>query len=625
MNDKKKYLNNFRIFLILFVMLSGGWAASAYAQLRYTKGDSSWYVFSPVVVTGARYSTSQNNLAARVTVLAPEQLEQSTAISVADAVAKLTPGAFVTRRGVAGYGVGTSGTGTISMRGLGGKPNTQVLILIDGRPDFMGIFGHPLPDAYPLDFVERIEVLNGPGSAIYGTNAMGGVVNIITRTQHEPGFQTRLSIGAGNFNTQEYLLQHSGKFNRLDYYLTGSYRTSDGHRDNSAFSAQTYSLKLGYQLSRHLSLRAFTSMTPYEFEDPGIIGGNPEFESGDIKRYTGDITLENKYAKTTGSVKIHGNWGVHDLADGWHSEDRTRGITIFQNAFLPADWTITLGLDAKEYGGIGENSNLSTFLQNSLGEEYLTEIAGYGNIQKILAQKFIFGAGIRYEHHSLYGGEWLPKIGLTYNPKSRTRYRLTVAKGFRSPTARELYFFPSSNTDLEPERMWNSEVGFSHFFTEWLSFDAAGYHIDASDLIRVNTAVFPNTTINTGAISYSGIELSFKAEPAPGFVFHGSYSHIFSDEILAFSPNKVMLSAGYAQKGYGGTISASHIDNLYAGTTEADAVDDYTVVNFSTYYRINSHIRFRLNLENLFNTEYETIRGYPMPGRTFLGKMNYIF
>ena len=618
-------MKNFGFFLAVLTILDLSGGSSAHAQLRYTKGDSSWYVFSPVVVTGTRYSTRRNNLAATVTVLAPDQLVQSTAISVADAVAKLTPGAFVTRRGVAGYGVGASGTGSISMRGLGGKPNTQVLILIDGRPDFMGIFGHPLPDAYPLDFVERIEVLRGPGSAIYGTNAMGGVVNIITRTQHQPGFQTRLSLGAGNFNTQEYLVQHSGKFNRLDYYLTGSYRTSDGHRDNSAFSAQTYSLKIGYQLSRHLVLRAFTSMTPYEFEDPGIVGGTAEFDSGEITRYSGDITLENKYEKTGGSVKIHGNWGVHDLSDGWHSEDRTVGISIFQNAFLPLDWTVTLGLDAKKYGGLGENPELPTFLRNSLGEEYVAEIAGYGNIQKILAQKFIIGAGVRYEHHSIYGSEWLPKFGLTFNPNVRTRYRLAVAKGFRSPTARELYFFPSSNPDLKPEEMWNYELGVSHLLTEWLALEASGYHIDASELIRIDTTVFPNMTINTGNISYNGVELSLKAELTTGFVLHSSYNHIFTDEILAFSPNKLTLSAGYERKRYGGSISASHIDNLYAGTAADDAVDNYTAVNLSVYYRVNSHTRFRLNVENLFDADYETVKGYPMPGRTFFGKLNYVF
>jgi outer membrane cobalamin receptor len=82
---------------------------------------------------------------------------------------------------------------------------------------------------------------------------------------------------------------------------------------------------------------------------------------------------------------------------------------------------------------------------------------------------------------------------------------------------------------------------------------------------------------------------------------------------------------GYSQQQYGGTVSMSHVTNLYSGITEDDAIDDYAVVNLSAYFRLNPHVQFHLNLENLFSADYETVKGYFMPGRTFLGKMNYVF
>ncbi|MCK7460836.1 MAG: TonB-dependent receptor plug domain-containing protein [Sphingobacterium sp.] len=89
-----------------------------------------------------------------------------------------------------GFGVADGAAGKISIRGIGGSPNTQVLVLIDGHPQYMGLFGHPLPDAYVASDAEKVEVVRGPASILYGTNAMGGVVNIITRQQSQDGLSS---------------------------------------------------------------------------------------------------------------------------------------------------------------------------------------------------------------------------------------------------------------------------------------------------------------------------------------------------------------------------------------------------------------------------------------------------
>lgn len=597
----------------------------AFPQQKIVEGDSIRYEFAPLVVTGSRYTMPKSNIASSINVIPEIKLRQTSLTTVADAVSKFTPGAFTTQRAVMGYGVSTGAAGGISLRGLSGQPNTRVLILIDGRPDFNGIFGHPLPDAYPLDYVERVEVLRGPAAAVYGTNAMGGVINIITRDATTPGMHTMISTTAGSYGTQSFLLQNSGKYNQFTYLTTASYKKSDGHRDNSQFEGQSYSLKLGYRFNPNFKLRFFGSTTPYEFHDPGPEGGEPEFEFGEIIRHTVDLTLENSFSKTSGSLKIHGNFGEHDLSDGWYSKDRTLGLVFFQNLYLPNEVTATVEFDAKQYGGEGELENAPAFLQNTLGEEYVTEIAGYAHLQKVFLKKLVLGAGLRAENNSVFGNVLLPKLGLVFHPDGNTGIRLNAAKGFRSPTARELFFFPTRNDELQPEEMWSYEVGVSRYFSELLSVEVDAFVIDATELIRVNYATQPPQTLNSGGLEYNGVEFSLKSKPVRNLSAQLNYAYFNTDEILPFSPNKLSLWLAYRWNKVSVAASVESVSELYTGTVEASKLDNYTTLGANFQYDLMESLRLSLNIENLADTEYEILQGYPMPGRTLMGKLIYEF
>jgi len=105
---------------------------------------------------------------------------------------------------------------------------------VDGRPEKMGLFGCTVTHAFPLDNVERIEIVRGPSSVLYGSEALGGVVNILTHMPKEK-FETDFEATYGSFNTQQYNLKHGGNFNRLSYFLTVDRRSSNGHRENSEY------------------------------------------------------------------------------------------------------------------------------------------------------------------------------------------------------------------------------------------------------------------------------------------------------------------------------------------------------------------------------------------------------
>ena len=149
------------------------------------------YKLDEVVVTGTRNETDIRHLPMTISVVGRQQLEQTYQPSILPTLTEQVPGLFTTSRGIMGYGVSTGAAGGMSLRGIGagvnaaGGPTTSLLVLIDGHPQYMGLMGHPIADAYQSMMAERVEVLRGPASVLYGSNAMGGVINIVTRKMQE--------------------------------------------------------------------------------------------------------------------------------------------------------------------------------------------------------------------------------------------------------------------------------------------------------------------------------------------------------------------------------------------------------------------------------------------------------
>ena len=153
-----------------------------------------------VVVTGTRNATDVRHLPMTVNVLGRQLLTEQHQTSILPTVMQQVPGLFVTSRSMMGYGVSTGAAGGINLRGISGGAG-QLLVLIDGHPQYQGIYGHPISDSYQTLMAERIEVLRGPASVLYGSNAMGGVMNIVTRQAREDGVRTDINLGAGSYGT----------------------------------------------------------------------------------------------------------------------------------------------------------------------------------------------------------------------------------------------------------------------------------------------------------------------------------------------------------------------------------------------------------------------------------------
>lgn len=156
-----------------------------------------------VVVSANKIHVNRNSVPLSISVIEREEIEASSESALLPVLSERVPGLFVTEKGITGFGVSEGAAGTVNIRGVG--QSNKVLMLFDGQPQWAGIFGHSLPDTYVASDVERVEVIRGPGSLLYGSNAMGGVVNIITRQHNRPGRRTQARIMYGSYNTQKYM------------------------------------------------------------------------------------------------------------------------------------------------------------------------------------------------------------------------------------------------------------------------------------------------------------------------------------------------------------------------------------------------------------------------------------
>jgi iron complex outermembrane receptor protein len=581
------------------------------------------YLAEPAIITANRTEVARNLTPLTVSQVSRKTLEESGESNLLPVVARNVPGVFLTERGMTGFGVADGAAGQISIRGIGGSPNTQVLVMVDGHPQYMGIFGHPLPDAYVSSDAEKVEVIRGPASVLYGSNAMAGVINIITRQQNQDGFSLMANAGYGSFNTMKLNGSAGYRNKKFQAYVSYNHDQTDGHRDNSDFNLDNGYLKLSYDLNSHfriwtdasLSWSSSTNPGPVDTEDTTYV--NPTHYQ-DIFRGFASIALENKYEKSSGTAKFYYNWGQHDLWDGFVSTDKNMGLMVYQSFELFEGNTFTVGYDFAGYGGVAENTIPEVPVQ-------FVDTSVYETGVYLLAQQRFIGrlnltAGIRYQYHELFGSEWVPQAGATFDISENSTVKANVSKGYRSPSIRELFIFKPANPDLDPENVWNYEAGMTQkFLKQRLSFDLTGFFASGSNLIEVQ-GVFPDVQYrNTGEFEHFGLEFQGKYLIADGLDATASYSWLHTDKPVLAAPEHMVYAEGnYRVKGFAIRLSGQYINQLIT-RTDPQAEESYFNLSARVGYTYKNFLTLYLEGNNLLDEEYEINYGYPMPGINFFG------
>jgi iron complex outermembrane receptor protein len=576
-----------------------------------------------VVITGTKTSINRNSVPLTISVITKKQIEESSESALLPVLSEQVPGIFITERGITGFGVSTGSAGAISIRGIGGSPNTQTLILLNGNPQFMGIMGHPLPDAYIASDVEKVEIIRGPASTLYGSNAMGGVINIITKEQKEDGLNANARVMYGSYNTQKYMINSGYKKKGFDVFASFNHDQTDGHRDSSDFSINNGYISMGYDINKNVRINTDFSLANFDATDPGREDANAG-ETIDITRGMGAITFDNRYDRTNGSFRFFYNFGEHKITDGFHSKDKNYGLVIYQSINLFKGNMITLGVDFKQYGGIAENIKAMNGEGMVFSDTTVWELAGYTYFRQTLFEKLIFDAGFRLEHNSVFGYEPVPTIGLAYRITPVTTFKASVAKGFRSPTIRELYLWGTANANLKPERMMNYEISaLQKLLKNKISLELTAFKAYGDNLIKLVEGTNGLLYQNTGSFSNIGIEFAGIFKPTESLSFNLNYSYISMNEpIIATPQQQLYLSGTYRWKNLSFNLALQHINNLYTQITPTKEKETYTLFHSRIAYSFNRFVDVFIKGENLTNQKYYINYGYPMPGIVLFGGIN---
>ncbi|MDR0544792.1 MAG: TonB-dependent receptor [Odoribacteraceae bacterium] len=366
----------------------------------------------------------------------------------------------------------------------------------------------------------------------------------------------------------------------------------------------------------------------YKTQHPGPTTAPLLDNAADILRGVVSATLESRLGEARGALVLFYNFGEHKVDDGhaagaaespfyFRSLDHNYGAQLYQTFPLFPGNAVTAGLDFKNFGGSARNDfKDGTTPDVSHIDTSLYEVAGYLVFQQTLGDKLTLNAGVRLEHHEQFGAEWVPQAGVAYRPFADGFLKLSVAKGFRAPVLRDLFYgaeWAGANPDLQPESMVNHELSVGQAFLDGqLAVEASGFLVRGKNAIVTVRSPWPPVTINSGRFKYDGLELSARWIPLRGLRLDGNYSYLNARTFTTYAPrHQVKLLASYHLSRWSVSANYRHASRLYSTPTTRE---HFNTVDARLTFRPVERLQLFARGENLTDASYEIMEGYPMPG-----------
>jgi len=621
------------------------------------KSDAPVETLDEVVVSATKTEEKRKDVPNAVIVIDEMQIEESPAKTLGELLAN-EPG--IDWRTYGDYG---GARGTIHIRGMEGNA-TQVRV--NGVTVNSPSLGPADVSKIPLNSIERVEVVKGSGSVLYGSGAMAGTINIITKRPQREKTDLKVSAGYGTQSTYQVSAEQ-GMFAAGDvgYYLTANRYKTHGFRSNSDMSHNDASLKLVLDKGDLLNVSLYGDYIYRDFGRPDVqpppgtqsyyLNGteltNSESASLVDRGRDNDahavLNLNSRPADWV-DLKLRGDytymdsynygryvyWGMAGGARTWVT-NKVLGLEgdIDLRPFSGAN--LLIGSEYKHYDWENKNTNLDAFGANEPDSTTNTDASLHTTGVYMEGQyrpcQYVKGlAGIRHEDHSVFGTEDLPRFGLIVNPLQHTALKINYGKHFLAPTPNDLYWpsdpYTSGNPNLKPEKGWHLDAGVEQaLFDKKMFLSLTYFNWDLKDKILwgpdSNWVWKPQ---NLDKAKAQGCEIGTKIGPFYDLTLALDYTYTDAEEENPYVTRRATYTPRDQFRGdltywtpFGLTATATvrYVgDRYYYGSDESitepcNTLDAYITMDLRLEQRLFDHWLLSLQANNLFNKSYDTYFG----------------
>ena len=566
-----------------------------------------------IVVTATSVPEDEKEVGSAITVVTREELEKHESVVVSDVL-----------RSVPGLDLAQSGPpGSVTSLFTRGTNSTQTLVLVDGirmnSPYFSGFDWSGMT----TENIDRIEIARGPFSALYGSDAIGGVVQVFTRPGGQ-GFGGRATGEAGN--------QGQGQGSAFASYGAGpvtaaaSYRyvAFNGEGPNTDWRQRNGSASVFAQLSEGSRIGVEWGLLDGEVGNPGAIGGFGYPSNARGTTHEGRLSVPATFA-LSGTNQLNLSFGgirsqptYRDTAGGFESQTdaRTYQANISDMTTLGAH-TLT-AFASWERWQVSDETNFGPNLDDDR-----TTLWGLGAQDSLALGAFTVTAGLRYDHYTTYGDAWSPRGTISWLSADKLwKVRASGGTGFRAPSIGELYYPFSGNPDLKPEKSVSAEVGGERYFAAGKA-EVSVFWNDLKDLIVYDFAASLN--FNIGHARTWGVELGWQQTLLPTLAVNATYMFLKTEDLATGDPLIRRPENGATVGISWMPIPALNVSPrlLYVGERADRDPGTGDPITDPSYLRLDLVARWQatelfapyVRFVNLTNHAYEEVAGYPAAGR----------
>ncbi|WP_073583969.1 TonB-dependent vitamin B12 receptor [Vibrio quintilis] len=597
--------------------------ASLFSYANYACADEA------MIVSANRYEQSAGTTLADVELITREDIEKSQVKSLPQLLRRLV-GIQVFQNGGRGQNASLSVRGTSS---------SQVLVLVDGVRFARAAKGAVDFNQIPVNYIQRIEYIRGARASLYGSEAIGGVINIITVARSEREIK-EISVGLGSLDYQEFNAVaglQTTEDSQLN--LAVGHESTDGYNvhpltgvndsDKHGFKSSHGLIGYVHQVNDNIQLFSHARMYENTYQYDGSFSSYHSYKEAEKKDYAltlgGNFEQDKFHSSLMANLQRQRGWNyTKSTGKSSGTKDKVHQQNIQWNSHYELDPAVTIGGGAdwrnESYTDI---SNASKFDRENFA------VYGFGSYQK---DELLLEASLRGDHNQEFGGRTTYNLGAGYQFIPEFGLKLSYGTAFKAPDLYQQYDPTYGETELKPEKSENTEISFGGDI-KGIGWSVSAYNYKINNLIDYNSSTYVYTNVN-GETRIKGIE--FTSEFETGIIQHqlsAEYKHAEDDNGQQLQRRakemykwNALISFTQLDWSFSYQFVGERPDVDYSSYPYNDIVlGGYSLVDTAISYYANESVTINARIDNLFDKDYETAKGYPSPGRAYYLNIRYEF